>query len=439
MLDLSESNFQLLPDSYPCFPLSIPEISDCQQSIRIYQIASVLKPVKEREATHPFYKGTLVKTGKYFGVVSKINPNSHASIQISWWQPNSDRIEERIWYPWDYLPGCQIEPLALFVPQKTFLTIPANTLVMTNSEVLIQFSHPQLFWLKEVSPDGYHLLNHSELWIFPHDNFPGIPFACVNNLPEHAKLEASVRLTPTDLKIRAYLWLSLNSQPELLMNVIAFSTTETHLIEGFKQSKYLEGEDYLIADLQTAWEQAYFQHFEERKRSEGLYGFKVGTRVVQSIPKSYVKPKKSPYDYLFGFVVDLEPKAEKPALVHWDNVDSPTSYNQEEINLFSICPIEQVKISNQVCYQISTDEKFYRAFVGFSSKKVARSWWRHIKRELGYLSQLVELPPVENPTGCKYNYIATDWQQKTLKARLRHLQIVASWDLTKVKDKPNKI
>ncbi len=101
MPDPNRNYLQLLPESNPCFPLSIPENADCQQSIQIYQVVSVLKPVKERKATHPFYKGTLVKTGKYFGVVSKINPNSHASIQISWWQPNSDKIEEIIWYPFD--------------------------------------------------------------------------------------------------------------------------------------------------------------------------------------------------------------------------------------------------------------------------------------------------------------------------------------------------
>lgn len=76
MPDPNRNYLQLLPESNPCYPLSIPENADCQQSIRTYQIASVLKPFKEREATNPFYKGTLVKTGKYFGIVSKINPQA---------------------------------------------------------------------------------------------------------------------------------------------------------------------------------------------------------------------------------------------------------------------------------------------------------------------------------------------------------------------------
>jgi hypothetical protein len=102
-------------------------------------------------------------------------------------------------------------------------------------------------------PIGYHLLNQSQEWLFPLKNFPGIPVACVNELPSRAVLEAAKRLNFHQLKILSSLWLSLNCPAEILEQIHNNSEIETHLRTRFNYSEYLESEDYFPTDLEAAW------------------------------------------------------------------------------------------------------------------------------------------------------------------------------------------
>lgn len=421
------------------FSLSIPAIlSQQNKTAAPHKVIKVLAPIKPTFPTAPFHKGILVTNGNNFGIVNKIIPDSHTTIQIFWWSTGSEEIELKFWYSLDDLRVLKIEPLPLFVPEKTFLSIPAGTLVLTESNELFQWAET-LFWLKEINSDGYHLLERSEEWIFPLENFPGIPFACVNELPSRAVLEAAKRLNYHQLKTLISLWLSLHSPADILEQLYNNPEIEYHLKNQFDRSEYLQDEDYLQTDKDAAWKTAFSSHLEEKKTTIGMFGFKVGDRTAQSTPKTVSQSHNnshSTYNYQFGTVVNLEPRSDKPVSIQWQHEESTGKYSLPELQQNFISPIVLTKISDQVGYILSDDRKFYQAIVGFASKSVARSWWRRIKKELGHLSDLKpnyhpEIQYIKHQMKAKYFYLASFPRQKTLNARLRHLQTVANWDLTK--------
>ncbi|MFB2891643.1 hypothetical protein ACE1CI_01745 [Aerosakkonemataceae cyanobacterium BLCC-F50] len=426
------------PDLSNLFPSTGASYFQGNSNTVTKKVIKVLAPIKPASSTTPFDKETLVTNGNNFGIVNKIIPDSPTPIQIYWWSNGSEEIELKFWYSLNDLRVLKIEPLALFVTQKTFLTIPAGTLVLTENGELLQWTET-LFWLKEINTDGYYLLNQSQEWLFPLENFPGIPFACVNALPSKAVLSATKRLYFPQLKILISLWLSLNSPVDILELIYHNGETEIDLKYQFVRSEYLVGEDYLQTDLDAAWKTGFSLHLKERKSSIGMFGFKVDSRIVQCTLKTVSRSHNNPhctYDYQFGTVIDLEPRSDKPVSIQWEHNESTDNYTLPEIRANFISQIVLVKISDQVGYEISIDRKFYQAIVGFASKAIARSWWRKIKKELGHLSDLKPNyhPSVQHLTNqmkAKYFYLAKFPRQKTLNARLRHLQIVANWDLTK--------
>lgn len=416
----------------------MPKTSEPQLSIPNFRVSRVLAPVKIHQVTEPFLKGTFVTNGKYFGVVSQVISNSHYPIQISWWESNSEQVSEKFCYSWDMLQTLKIKPLALFIPQKTFLTIPNGTLVITETDELIQLSQT-LFWLKSVDEAGYHLLNQNESWLFPLKDFPGIPYACLIDLPSKNILDAAKNLSLTELKVWANLWLDLNSPQNLLEQLHSSPNLASALKKAFIQSKYLQAEQFLGEDLQTAWQDAFLSYLEEKKRTVGLWGYQVSSSVVQSTLKSRLNSSKEcNYNYNFGQVIELKLNSKKPVIIKWEPDENNISYDDLELKNNSISPILPfVKLSEQVGYRTSTDHKFYQAIVGFSSKAVAQSWWRSLKQELGYLSNLMpSYHPSFNPISelmpsLKYFYWAENPHQKTHTARLKHLKQVASWNLKK--------
>ncbi|MBD2180302.1 hypothetical protein H6G03_04120 [Planktothrix sp. FACHB-1375] len=421
------------------FSLSIPAILPQQNTTTVTnKVIKVLAPIKPTSPTAPFHKGTLITNKNNFGIVNKIIPDSHTPIQIYWWSAGSEKIELKFWYSLDDLRVLKIEPLPLFIPQKTFLIIPAGTLVLTEKGELFQWAET-LFWLKEINADGYHLLARSQEWLFPLENFPGIPLACVNELPSRAFLEAANHLNFHQLKTLISLWLSLNYPADILEQLHNNPEIEYHLKNQFDRSEYLQGEDYLQTDKDAAWKSAFSSHLKEQKNAIGMLGFKIGLSTVQSTPKAVSRLHNNPhstYDYQFGTVVDLEPRSDKPVSILWQHEESTDNYSLPELQQNFISPIVLVKISDQVGYVKSADRKFYQAIVGFASKSVARSWWRRIKKELGHLSDLKpnyhpEIQHLNNQMKAKYFYLAQFPRQKTLNARLRHLQTVANWNLTK--------
>ena len=398
-------------------------------------VTKVLTPIQPEEVK--FSRNTLVTDGKNYGFVSQTNSRSSTPIQITWWESNSNVIAEKMWYSWETMKGLNIQQLDLFIPEKTWIKIAANTLIELNTGKLCLFKQDEIFWLKAIDERGYQLVNQASCYIFSSVNFPGIPFACVNELPSPEQLEKARSLSQVDLKIRANLWLSLNSPADFVKQLkVAPESLNDQLYQNFCNSDYLQGENFQETELNLAWNQALSEYIEEQKCAEGWQGFKVGDRLVQSTPKvsfkRSLKGKQTSYDYRFGKIIDLDlsPSQPQPIVVVWQGSDIREHYSPYTLEKENISPIlPLVRLSPQVSYEVSEDGKYYRAFIGFNSKKIARSWLKELKRELGYLDNLVQFPLEQRPTSQKYHYIASHPQVKNLAKRRQKLVKIASWDL----------
>ena len=436
----------------------LSSLKPLHQTVSTIKVTTVVAPQQPELNEYSRYKkGTLmVGRRKYYGIVSKVMPDSYTPIQVSWWKPNSEEVDEKFDYSFDALEAItmNVKPLPLFIPQKTFLIIPSGTLILTESNEWVQWTET-LFWLKEVDEAGYHLVNTTESWLFPPLNFPGIPFACINELVSQAVLEASRYLSKSDIKIKAGLWLFKNSPLNIIERLLEYPKIKSDLFEQFSQSKYLQGEKYDYKNLSAGWEEAFSEHLDEKKRTVGLFNFKEGCRVAQF--KTENENISHLYNWQFGTVVNIEPSAERPIVIQWEKPivikweqslgeqeeweqeKSTTSYSKYEIQDNLITPVlPVVKLSKTVGYEISADGRFYRAFVGFSSKTIGKSWWREIKSELGRINDLIpnhdpKVQHLANEVDSKYFYLAAYPKEKGLPARLRHLEVVAKLDLSNKK------
>ncbi len=214
MLELTNQN------QHSHFLLNSLEASQ-NPTTKAHKVKVVLVPPELNEC-NTFQKGTLVNMKmKHFGIVYKVIANSLSPIQILWWKPNSEEVDEKFDYSFDALQALKIEPLPMLIPQKTFLTIPSGTVVLNENNEWVQWSET-LFWLKSIDESGYHLINNTEFWLFPPLNFPGIPFACINELVSQAALVASRYKSETDIKIKASLWLDKNSPLNILERLIEY-------------------------------------------------------------------------------------------------------------------------------------------------------------------------------------------------------------------------
>jgi hypothetical protein len=254
--------------------------------------------------------------------------------------------------------------------------------------------------------------------------------------PEIVK-KTSLKSEVLDLKAQMMWWLKLatdndflnllRNQPEVLPQELF-----TQFLE--EQKSEIIAFDFL--ELESIWMESLRAHTADTKTRLGWQGFKVGDRVVQSRLKnrkfSGIKSAQNPYDYKFGAVVDLEivPVNSTPIVIVWEGETEQQKYSLYDLKTQHISPILPIKqLSDSIAYEVSADGLFYRAFLGFSSQAIAKSWQRKLKGELGWVESPKQLPESEKPTPHKYHCIVENPKQKTLAARRNKLEIVASWDL----------
>ncbi|MEZ2339536.1 hypothetical protein [Microcoleus sp.] len=89
--------------------------------------------------------------------------------------------------------------------------------------------------------------------------------------------------------------------------------------------------------------------------------------------------------------------------------------------------------SFNVAYQVSEDGSYFKAWLGFRTKALAKAWLIVIKKLVGRLSYLIDcqIPELQH-TGSKYEYVVETPRHKTLKKRLEALREVAELDLEKM-------
>lgn len=427
----------------------------------VFIVKSILKPVATPpSAYHPFEEGVTVKTGNYYGVVERIRDNNGEPIRIAWWKKGCEDIpwwhkrfknrkkefvDRCIDYPVEYLKPLKIEPVPTFIAQKTLLRIKSGTSVVLDSEEIYQFGDNEIFFLAhQEGVSQYHLVRPGEKWIFPALNFPAEPIAYIIELPTRAQLEAAKRTLRIEILVLAKLFLSGIKLEGLLEDIKQGGNKTSNLKASFKASDNMKERDYLNSDFEAAWSEAYGKLIDSAKRSTGIWGYKVGSRMVLSEEyQRYVGGKyQTEYDYLQGTIHDLDLTPASPALIiAWES-GNICAYRVEELESNSISPILPLqRIGSSVAYEVSKDGKYYKAFVGFGTKALAKSWWRKLKKELGYVSDPIEAPEEWKPPGWAWKYYCTACKpkQKRMSARIRHLETVAKWNLEERGSRPNHL
>ena len=121
----------------------------------------------------------------------------------------------------------------------------------------------------------------------------------------------------------------------------------------------------------------------------------------------------------------------RPFQIEW-NSGEIQNYSLSELKGLGIARIEAiVKLSPNVAYQISEDGSYFRAWIGFRTKALAKAWLIPVKKLVGNLSNLIDcqIPDIQQHTGSKYEYAVECPRHKTLKKRLEALAKVAELDL----------
>jgi hypothetical protein len=242
--------------------------------------------------------------------------------------------------------------------------------------------------------------------------FPGYPTSCTIDIPAPQQLKAARCLSVNELRIRAKTHLALEVPDNFLE--FAMPLQKQQLKE--KLARQLSEENYEILDFNIAWEEAWKQQLENLTKKQGFYGFREGYCILQH--REGVQR--------MGTVITLNVENPRPFQIQW-NSGELQSYSLTELKGLSIARIEPlVKLSPNVAYQISEDGFYFRAWIGFRTKALAKAWLIPVKKLVGNLSNLIDcqIPDIQH-TGSKYEYAVECPRHKTLKKRLEALAKVA--------------
>jgi hypothetical protein len=249
--------------------------------------------------------------------------------------------------------------------------------------------------------------------------FPGYPTSCAIDICTPQQLEATRFLSFNELKIRAKTHLVFEVPDNFLE--LALPIQKQQLKQ--KLTQQLRTESYELLDFDIAWEEAWDYCLESLAKKYGWSGFRVGDRLKQC--RNKVEQ--------MGIVISLNIQELRPFQIQWDNGEIQ-SYSLTELKSLGITHIPHlVKLSPNVAYQVSEDGSYFKAWIGFRTKALAKAWLIPIKKLVGRLSYLIDcqIPELQH-TGSKYEYVVEIPRHKTLKKRLETLREVAELDLEKM-------
>ena len=395
---------------------TFPE-SASQHSPQVKEVVAVIFPflTDAPSQEHPFRLNDIVKTGNQYGTVTSLN-KTEKPVTITW-----DATSGEDSFSWNYnldeISAIQISLIPQLIPQKTAGELPAcTTIVLANSEQ-IQFSNATGFKVESLTQHHILISTLDQYYLFLINLFPGFPTSCTIDIPAPQQLKADRSLSVTDLKIRAKTYLAL----EIPDNFLEFAIPIQKQQFKEKLARRLSEEDYEIFDFNIAWEETWKQHLENLAKKQGLYGFKEGDCIFKC--REGVQQR--------GTVQRLSVENIRPFQIQW-NSGEIQSYSLTELKSLGIARIEAiVKLSPNVAYQISEDGSYFRAWIGFRTKALAKAWLLPIKKLVGCLSNLIDcqVPDIQQHTGSKYEYAVECPRHKTLKKRLEALAKVAELDL----------
>jgi hypothetical protein len=409
---MNANNFIINPHN------TFPE-SASQHSHEVKEVVAVIFPFLPDAPTEerPFKLNDIVKTGNQYGIVTYLN-KTEKPVTITWdASPGEDSFS---WtYNLDEIRALKISLVPQFIPQKTAGELPAcTTIVLANSEQ-IQFSNATRFKVESLTEQHIIISTLDQFYLFPINLFPGYPTICTIDIPTPQQLKAASYLSVTNIIIRAKTHLAL----EVPDNFLEFAMPiQKHQLKE-KLAQQLNEETYELLDFDIAWEEAWKQQLENLAKKQGFYGFREGDCILQH--REGVQR--------MGTVQCLNVEEPRPFDIHW-NSGELLSYSLTELKGLGIARIEPlVKLSPNVAYQISEDGFYFRAWIGFRTKALAKAWLIPVKKLVGHLSNLIDCQISElQHTGYKYEYAVECPRHKTLNKRLEALGKVAELDLEKM-------
>lgn len=398
-------------------PNSLLELTDSEiQSLEVIDVVAVFgASLSQPELTKPhlFNLGDIVTQGQHYGVVTSLNETDRP-ITITW-DGRSDSEPDVFAYTLDEIRFFQISIVPQFVPIKTLLKLPANTTMQFGNAKLVKLNQTKVFLLEEVTEHHLIIRSLDERYRFPKQLFPGRLFACAVDIPIFSQTETASPLTLLELKTRLRVHLAL-AMPD---NLELITTAKKQQI--FQELRCLLAEErYDDFNLDAAREEIWQQQLKSLAQERGFHGIYLGARILR---------RQSEIE-IFGRIVELNIELSRPFQIQWDSGEVQI-YSLTELRCLGITQIEPIaKLSPNVAYQVSEDGSYFKAWIGFRTKALAKAWWRSIKKQVGYLSHLQDCyTPELRHTDKRYEYGVEKYRQKTLAKRIEALQKVAELNL----------
>jgi hypothetical protein len=388
-------------------------------------VTKVIAPIREKGIFHPFDKGVLVENqkGTHWGIVKDIK-EYYQEMQIAWWKEGADsEIEE---YEWVTIPWTFTTPLPLFRPGWTLLEIPQTTVLLENGEITTIKN--ERFFLKYSEDGNYHISNPSWYWIFPQEDFPGIPLACLVEIPAPTAtaIEGTKEvLTPMDIGCKLLGYLQDKIPCHFLDQIYRNMEWELDLKEVGRTNLSKEFVEFSDEDFDLGWERFitdtskfYFQRW-------GIFGIKEGNLIRDKMGAK-------------GIVSTIDVRKEL-ILVEWMDSEK-TSVHPIETFFEEFKEILAIQVSDNIAYYCDRASGYLEIFIGFKYKYQAYNAEYLVRRlvksnsagtnNLGRLgrtkaSWVNKLREASNPTKYKLHYHITEFKSKKIETVLKSLPDIA--------------
>lgn len=415
---------------------TFPE-SASQHSAQIQEVIAVIFPfladIPAEE--YPFKLNDIVKAGNQYGIVTSLN-KTEKPVTINW--DASCGEDSFSWtYNLDEIRALKIHTVPQFIPQKTAGELPTcTTIVLANSEQ-VQFGNATPFKVESLTEQHILISTLDRSYLFPIDLFPGYPTSCTVDIPTSQQLKVVSYLSVTDLRIRAKTHLSLEvpdnflefampiHKQQLKEKLARQLSEERGGVESgeWEASKLpnLYSPHFNLSDFDIAWEEAWKHCIESLVKKQGWNGLIKGDRILQHREGTQ----------RMGTIISLNIQELRPIKIQWDNGEIQ-NYTLTELKCLGVTLIEPlVKLSPNVAYQISKNGFYFRAWIGFRTKALAKAWLIPVKKLVGHLSNLIDcqISELQQHTGAKYEYAVECPRHKTLNKRLEALAKVAELNL----------
>ncbi|MFB2894970.1 hypothetical protein ACE1CI_18850 [Aerosakkonemataceae cyanobacterium BLCC-F50] len=316
---------------------------------------------------HQFQLGDIVTQGQHYGVVTALNETDRP-ITITW-DANNDSEPDVFAYTQDEIRFLGIAIIPQLVPLKTIVELPANITIQLANTKFVKFHQANTFLVEEVSEHHLIICSLEERYRLTKELFPGKLFACIVDISISVQVPSNLSLIALKSQVKLHLTMA-NAVND---NLSCLTAMKKHQLFEELVSQ-LAGENYDTEELNEVWSAVWTEQIASLAKEQGLYNFKLGERVFRQREGLEI----------WGTIVGLNVELRRPFQIEWEQGEVQ-NYSLIELKCLGIAPLKPViKLSPNVAYQISEDGRYFKAWIGFRTKGLAKAWWRIIKKQVGY-------------------------------------------------------